>query len=199
MQHFFRNLVCGVLAVAACVTVQAMAISPQHAESFERKVGQINGPNRTGAATPVRTPVSEDELNSWFAYRAHPLLPGGVTAPRVSLVGEGRVTGEATLDLEAVGKRRSSGGWLDPWTLLGGRVPVVVTGTLQARNGMGQFALESASLAGVPMPTFVVQELLSMYSRSAARPRGVSLDDPFPLPANIRQIEVGRGQAVVVQ
>jgi hypothetical protein len=46
---------------------------------------------------------------------------------------------------------------------------------------------------------FVLQELLSLYSRSPERPRGVSLDDPFPLPANIRQIDVGRGEAVVVQ
>jgi hypothetical protein len=45
----------------------------------------------------------------------------------------------------------------------------------------------------------VLQELVSYYSRTAEDPRGIDLDEPFELPAGIRQIEVGQGQAVVVQ
>jgi hypothetical protein len=40
---------------------------------------------------------------------------------------------------------------------------------------------------------------VSYYSRTPENPQGVRLDDTFSLPANIRQIEVGQGQAVVVQ
>jgi hypothetical protein len=54
-------------------------------------------------------------------------------------------------------------------------------------------------MSGIPVPVTVLQELLTYYSRSDDRPQGVRLDDIFTLPANIRQIEVGEGQAVIVQ
>ena len=44
-----------------------------------------------------------------------------------------------------------------------------------------------------------LQQLLSHYSRTDKNPDGVSLDEAFPLPARIRQIEVGQGQAVIIQ
>ena len=34
---------------------------------------------------------------------------------------------------------------------------------------------------------------------SAERPEGLSMDDPFALPSNIREIQVDRGQAIVIQ
>ncbi|MBI4263626.1 MAG: hypothetical protein HY657_04570 [Acidobacteria bacterium] len=188
------------LVLLALVPVHGATVSRQNAEVFARKIGQIQrhgtAPDRPGT---LRTPLTEDEVNSWFAYTAAPLLPPGVTQPRVAIVGGGRLAGEAVVDLEAVAKRRSSGGSLDPWSLIGGRVPVSVTGTLQARDGVGRFNIESATISGVPVPAALVQEILSYYSRTPERPQGVRLDSPFALPANIRQIEVGRGQAVVVQ
>jgi hypothetical protein len=44
-----------------------------------------------------------------------------------------------------------------------------------------------------------VQELLSYYSKSAEKPSGISIDDPFELPAAIKEIRVGKGEATVVQ
>ena len=82
---------------------------------------------------------------------------------------------------------------------MGGRVPVTVAGVLHTRDGMGRFEVQSAEIAGLPVPPSFLQELLSYYSRTPERPQGVRLDDTFSLPANIRQIEVGQGQAVVVQ
>jgi hypothetical protein len=51
----------------------------------------------------------------------------------------------------------------------------------------------------VPIPKLVLQEIVSYYSKSETRPAGISLDDEFELPARIREIQVGRGQAIVVQ
>jgi len=51
----------------------------------------------------------------------------------------------------------------------------------------------------VPVPRFLVQEILSHYTKDEDRPNGVRLDDPFTLPANIKQIDVGPGQAVILQ
>jgi hypothetical protein len=146
-----------------------------------------------------RTPVTEDELNSWFAYQAQPVLPAGVTQPQITILGDGKVAGQATVDLEVVGKRRSTGGTFDPWSYLGGRVPVTINGILHTENGRGRFDVQNAEVSGVPVPTSLLQELVSYYSRTSANPAGISLNEAFELPANIDKIEVGQGQAVVVQ
>ena len=105
--------------------------------------------------------------------------------------------GTATLDLDAVARKRS-GNPLDPLSYVFGRVPVTVTGTLHARNGMGRFDVQSAELANIPIPKTILQELLSYYAASPEQ-EGIRLDDPFALPANIQRIDVAPGQMVVVQ
>jgi len=68
-------LILGVAAIAAA------ALSPQQADAFAKKVAIISqqGTLVARTAVPRRTSVSEAELNSWFTYRATPLLPVGMT------------------------------------------------------------------------------------------------------------------------
>ena len=180
--------------------LQAASISKEQANAFARKMEQI-----LGQGTPAqpegarRTPVSEGELNSWFAYGATPLLPAGVSDPRVTMVGAGKVMGQAIVDLDAIGKKKSSGGGFDLWSLLGGKVRVNVAGVLRTKDGIGRFDLESADISGVPVPKNLLQELVSSYSRTPKNPQGLKIDDAFALPASIRQIDVGAGEAVIVQ
>ena len=186
------------------VPLQAATVSRQNADVFAKKIVQIQqqglqSPTTDRRATERRTPVTEDELNSWFAYRAQPVLPAGLSQPQITIVGQGKVAGQATVDLETIGKRRSTGGTFDPWSYLGGRVTVTVNGILHTQNGRGRFELQSAEVSGVPVPKTLLQELLSYYSRTPESPNGISLDEAFALPANIDKIEVGQGQAVVVQ
>ena len=201
MNHRLSAVVVALLVVAAtALTLQAAAISKQQADLFSRKIAQIVGQadsiERPGTR---RTSVSESELNSWFAFSAKPLLPAGVAEPRITMVGNGKLAGNVVVDLDAVAKRRQSGGTFDLWNLVGGKVPVNVTGTLRTKDGQGSFNLESADISGVPVPKSFLQELVSYYSRTPDHPRGVNLDEPFALPASIRQIDVGSGQAVIVQ
>lgn len=183
------------------VLVAAPNVSPQQADAFAKKLAIISAQSTlaTRAATVRRTSVSEDEVNSWFAYRAQPLLPQGMSEPQLTIVGNGRVMGTATLDLDTIAKQRRSSGILNPWNLVGGRVPVTVAGTLHTENGRGQFDVEETTVSGLPVPTSLLQELVAYYSRTPTAPQGIRLDDPFELPANIRQIEVGQGKAVVIQ
>jgi hypothetical protein len=184
------------------IPLQAATVSRQSAEEFSEKIaliqrqGEASTPQRVGSR---RTRLTEDELNSWFLYRAQPVLPAGVSQPQVTIVGDGRLAGQATIDLDAVAKRRASAGAFDPLSLIGGKVPVSVSGILHTRDGQARFEVQRAEMSGLPVPVTVVQEVLTYYSRSDERPQGVRLDDIFTLPANIRQIEVGQGQAVVVQ
>jgi hypothetical protein len=90
-------------------------------------------------------------------------------------------------------------GWLDPLAYLTGRLPLEATGILITQNGIGRFQLESASLSGVTIPKTVLQELLSFYSRTSEDPDGINMDDPFELPSRIREIRVGKGDALVIQ
>lgn len=191
-----------VIALApVMVLVAAPKVSPQQADAFARKIAIISAQSTlaTRAASVRRTSVSEDEVNSWFAYRAQPLLPQGMTEPQLTIVGNGRVMGTAWVDLDAIAKQRRSSGVLNPWNLVGGRVPVTVAGVLHTQNGRGQFDVEETTVSGLPVPSSLLQELVAYYSRTPTSPQGIRLDDPFELPANIRQIEVGQGQAVVIQ
>ncbi len=186
--------------ILALAPLQAASVSKQQADVFSRKMEQIvaqgSGQQKADAR---RTAVSETELNSWFAYSAKPLLPAGVSDPQVTMVGNGKVTGQAVVDLDAIAKKKATGGTFDIWNLIGGKVPVNVAGVLRTKDGMGTFALESADISGVPVPKTFLQELVGYYSRTPKNPKGVSLDDAFALPASIRQIDVGAGQAVIVQ
>ena len=188
------------LLFVALVPLHAASVSKQQADVFARKIVLIQRQaDQVERAGTRRTALTEDELNSWFAYQARPLLPAGVTDPKVTIIGGGRVAGQATVDLDAIAKRRSTGGTLDPWSYIGGRVPVNVVGTLHTRDGMGQFELQSADISGLPVPKTLLQEVVTYYSRTPENPRGVRLEDQFALPARIRQIEVAQGQAIVVQ
>ena len=202
----FRSRLSAILlGCAALVPLQAATVSRQNADAFAKKIAQIQQQGTQVQATADRrtpqrrTPVTEDEVNSWFTYRAQPVLPAGVSQPQLTIVGQGKVAGQATVDLEAIGKRRSTGGTFDPWSYLGGRVPITVNGILHTQNGRGRFELQNAEVSGVPVPKSVLQELLNYYSRTPENPDGISLDEAFDLPANIDKIEVGQGQAVVVQ
>ena len=82
---------------------------------------------------------------------------------------------------------------------LTGRLPLTARGRLVTQNGVGRFELEGAELSGVTIPKTFVQELLSFYSRSNEDPDGINMDDPFTLPARIREIRVATGASTIVQ
>ena len=183
--------------------LQAAGVSEQQADAFSQKMATVKKQGISGVQatnrTPLRTPFSESELNSWFAYRSGEVMPPGVSEPRVTLVGNGKVQAAATVDLEAIAKQRKSGGALDPWSYLGGRLPVTLSGVLRTENGMGRFDLEQAAVSGVPVPTSVLADIVSYYTRTAADSEGVRINDDFRLPSQIKQIEMGAGQGVIVQ
>jgi hypothetical protein len=197
-----RSAVVLLIAVTiALVRVDAAVVSPQSAESFAVKIASIRDHEEQGRAGSQRTRLTEDEVNSWFVYRKdrwQKVLPTGVAQPQVTILGEGQVAGQALVDLDAVAKRRSRGSF-DPLSLIGGTVPVSVTGLLHTKDGQARFEVQSAEVSGIPVPVTVLQELVGYYSRTTENPEGVRLDEVFMLPVGIRQVEIGRGQAVVVQ
>jgi hypothetical protein len=195
-----------VRALAAAMLVAVVAVSHaegpatrRDAEQLKQKVAAIQSHAERGSRQPRRTTVTEIELNSYLAFDAKEQLPTGVVEPSITIEGTGRVSGRAVVDLDAVRKQKAPSSLLDPMNYLTGRLPVTATGVLTTANGVGHFELESASVSSLPIPKFFLQEIVSFYSRTAQNPAGVSLDDPFALPSRIREIQVQRGQAIIVQ
>jgi hypothetical protein len=171
----------------------------RHADVMKQKVAAINQLGERPQKVRRRTTVTESELNAYLALEVPRDLPTGVVNPSVTILESGRLSGRAIVDLDAVRKESPPKSLLDPKNLLIGRLPITATGVLTTSNGVGRFALESASLGGLPVPKALLQEILSFYSRTPDKPAGISLDDPFAMPVRIREIQVSRGQAIVVQ
>jgi hypothetical protein len=186
--------------VCASVTLSAR-LSKQEADQFSSKLIRIvaTGNNKSLKAAPAQTTqISDNELNSYFKYNAQGQIPVGIVDPTINALGDGRVGGRAVVDLDAVRKQKQRG-WLDPMGYLTGRLPITATGRLTTKEGVGQFTLESAEVSGVTIPKTVLQELLSYYSRTKENPDGINMDDPFELPARIREIRVGKATSTIVQ
>jgi hypothetical protein len=149
-------------------------------------------------AKPIRTSFTEREANAYLKFFGPEVMPVGVLNPRVVIAQGGKLQARAVVDLDAVRKSRPRS-MLDPMNLLFGTLEVFAAGTLQAANGRGTFQLESATLGAMPIPKALLQELVAYYTKSPEMPDGFNLDKPFDLPANIRQVEIQRGAATVVQ
>jgi hypothetical protein len=205
-----------VLALGLLVAAQLSAqqrYSKQDADRCEGKFSRITafanspkakaakataGPIAASTAAAQTTQLTDSELNAYLRYHLKDQVPVGIVEPTLNAIGDGRVKGGAVVDLDAVRKQRQRS-WTDPLGYLTGQLPLTASGILITQNGIGRFQLESASISGITIPKSLVQELLTHYSKSAENPAGLSIDDPFELPARIKEIRVGKGQAMVVQ
>jgi hypothetical protein len=184
-------LLIGALGARASVTKDDSA-------RFHKKLLQISDNGRAKRPTALKTAITETEVNSYLVYGVGPTLPSGISEPQVTIQDNSRLAGRAIVDLGQLKRERASGG-LDPLSLLSGKVPVTAEGILRTNSGMGRLELESTTIAGIGVPKMLLQALVSHYTRSADDPDGISLDDPFKLPAGIREIRLAKGQAVVIQ
>jgi hypothetical protein len=200
-RHFTNASVLVFAVVAASIAgVRAdVRASKRDAALLKQKVATITAHAEKPTKAARRTTVTEDEVNSYLVYEAREQIPVGVVDPSVTIVGPGRLSGRAIVDLDAVRKQKAPTSLLDPMNYLMGRLAVTAAGTLKTSNGVGHFELESASVGSIPIPKILLQEIVSYYSRTPEKPAGISLDDPFALPARIREIQVERGQAIIVQ
>ena len=189
-------LMCAAVATNALGAVKA---SRRDAELLKQKVATINARADKPSKIARRITVTESEVNSYFVYDAREQIPVGIVDPTLFAIGPGRLSGRAIVDLDAVRKQKAPTSLLDPMNYLMGRLAVTAVGTLRTANGVGRFALESSSVGSIPVPKILLQEIVSYYSRTPEKPSGIGLDDPFQLPARIREIQVDRGQAIIVQ
>lgn len=203
MRHVFAParaaIAGGFIAVVLAVSVTANAKwSRADADAFLSKMVQIGTHGLAEKRAARQTTLLERELNAYISVHGKSELPAGVVDPTITILPGGRLTGRATVDLDAV-RTSQERGMLSPWALLRGQLPVEAIGMLRTQKGVGAFTLESAYVGGVPVPKTILQELVTYYSRSESQPKGINIESPFQLPAKIMEIRTAQGQALVVQ
>jgi hypothetical protein len=191
------------------IAVTVLALAPANGQDASRadaaamaskiaRMQELTAHPRPPKAEPVRTAFTDREMNAYLQVEGPSFLPAGITDAHVSTGEGGRVTARAMIDLDAV-RLSQQRGLLDPLAFVRGSVEVVATGSVVARDGSGTARFESATVAGIPVPKRVAEELLRFYTRTPERPQGFSLDDTFDLPAQIRSVNVDAGRVTVTQ
>ena len=187
-------------ALALVGSIAPDALTPQLADAFAKKIVLVQSQAEQKSAKDRPTTFSQAETNSYLKFKAGDLLPTGLTQPLITMIGDGKVAGQAVVDLDIVRQKQSSGGgWFDPTRYLTGRLPVTASGRIVTGDGKGRFELETAEVSGVPIPKSFLAQMVNYFTRTADNPRGSSIDDTFELPSNIQRIDVNVGSFTLHQ
>jgi hypothetical protein len=187
------------LAIAGSLVTAADVLTPQLADAFEKKIVLVQKQAERESAKPRSTAFTQAETNSYLKFKAGDLLPTGLMQPELTIIGGGRVSGRAIVDLDVVRQKQSSGGWFDPTSYLTGKLPVTALGKIVTWDGKGKFELERAEISGVTIPKSFLAQLVNYFTRTADNPKGSSIDDTFELPSEIRRIDVEASRWTVHQ
>jgi len=201
MSRMFRALAVSTVCAALITTVViAQDVSRADADRMGKKVQAIvmRAVLVPAKAAPLKTTFTDRELNAYLQHHGTEQLPIGVKNARVTMLETNKLETRAVVDLDAV-RTSQPRGWLDPLGYVTGSLEVVTVGLFSGSGGKGVYRFESGTVGGVPIPRAVMQEVIAYYSRSPELPEGINLDQPFPLPAGIREVQVRRGAATVVQ
>ena len=153
----------------------------------------LNNPNGT-----LRVVLSESEVNAYLTFHVFSEFPDLITQPQIKMLGGGRLVAEAVASLEEVDLVGQSDA-LSPLQYLRGSVKVSARGSLNTEDGTGKLEIESVSVAGIPVPLVVLDELVRRYSRTDSAPNGFDVAEPFVLPYRIREVLIQVGETVIVQ
>jgi hypothetical protein len=189
-------------AVALCGLAGAFAsgaedpLTKREADSLEQKVNAVlERGARPAPAAPLRTIITDREVNAYFKFQGAAQLPVGVLGPTLTIGDAGRVVAAATVDLDAV-RRAKERAWSDPLAYISGLVVVRATGRVSGAGGRGKLDLESATLEASRIPGGAAAGNVATVTPES--PGGFMLDHPSDLPAASGRLSFN-GTAVIVQ
>ena len=194
-----------VLALVVALGAEAPPAQPEAPPAFTPADGQqlaealatIVGNAGEAAARdggPRVVTLTERGINAYLRFQGADLLPPAIGAPELRLLGGGRLSARALIDLDRLRAERPRGP-LDPLRYLGGQVEVVATGALRTSAGIGRFEIESLHVESVPVPVLLLVAVVRTQSDSG----GFDLTAPFQLPYGIEELRVEPARAFVVQ
>lgn len=194
-----RGIIAALLGFAGATGAAALEWSRSDGDRLAQKIDQFHKNAKANPVQSKQTSISESEANSYLAFHAKEHIPRGLANPEIRMLGDGELAGRVFVDMDEFKRHRRSSGFLDPLNFISGQVPVTAQGTLRTQQGVGRFYLASAEIHGVPLPRPLVQELVGYFSRTPDRPYGFHIDEPFNLPAKIREITVHPREARIFQ
>jgi len=174
----------------------------EDADRMTRKIEKIALNARVPDSDSRLTQIQEKEVNAYLEFYSSEKLPRGISDPVIRMLGGGRFSGQAVVDLDETPKPTGSNNEresFNPMNYLSGQVPVSATGIFRSKDGAAQLELESAEIAGLPVPIVIIEQLVGLYSRTPENPEGFNLNDPISMPLRIVEIRIGEGEVVVVQ
>src|SRR5207253_6867102 len=102
MSRKHLHLVLFVAVVAQALLLADVRAARRDADLLKQKVATIQQLSASPTSHVRKTTVTETELNAYLALDAGSDLPAGVVDPSIAILGPGRVSGRAVVDLDAV-------------------------------------------------------------------------------------------------
>jgi len=187
--------------VALLVLAQAapqprpVAATRDLAQDLSKKIADFEARHKAGKPPrEKRVLVTDKELTAYLSL--FPKLPPSVSDVEVRFERE-RIHAKGLLDLDQLQGKVPSGGMLGAFAFLSGRVNVSVKGRLDSEDGFGTFQPEEVKIGSIPLAPSVVEQIVASATRSADKPNGINVLEPFRYPYGIRQIRLTPGRAVV--
>lgn len=174
-------------------------VSWKEAQSLGHKLEAIDKRIQARPARRARADivlVTEGELNSYLNLSLGSRMPAGVTDVDVRLDRDG-IAAKAMVDLDQVRDRIPAQGPWNPINLLGGRVPVEVTGRLETENGFGTLQFDQVRLGPLSLPVSLLGQMVSSATQTPENPQGFDIQAPFRLPYSVKRIRFRPGRALL--
>jgi len=170
-------------------------LSWEEADALGSKLEALDKRQKSGkAARPETVAVTEGELNSYVNLKVK--IPEGISDLALKLDRD-QVAATAVVDLDRVQGKPPPSTW-SPFTLLTGRVPVVLKGKLVGKEqGFAAFEVEEVRLGALPVPASVLAQLVAAATRSKETPEGVDILAPFRLPYTMKRVRLQPGRALL--
>jgi hypothetical protein len=166
-------------------------------ESLNRKLDEIEKRKKAGIKKAATVLVTEAEVNSFLNLHYAPKLPPGVTDLEVKLDRE-RIYAKGLVDLERVNvKKRAQTSSFSMLSLLSGRVPVTLAGRFLNRDGFGTIEWEEITIASLPMPISMLEQMVLSSTKTAKQPQGFDIHAPFRLPYSLSRVRLEPGRALL--
>ena len=194
----FLILVLGAAGLLAVRTFRSQSVAAQDAPAppseesargLEHKIQAIKAAQNTPEHQPQTVEVTEAELESYVWFELQSKIPARLQAVDVQLT-----PGSVGADVRLTFPPNATGNVAID-TILSGTHTFFVKGKLTAENRRGRFILDETKLDGIPVPTILIEGLISRYVKPLYPE--VDLSEPFDLPWNIKSIAIASGSASV--
>jgi len=189
VRHPIRSLP----AVCLLLTLVSPLLAEGNASRVNELLVKLRAPRTSSQTEQLK--ISEEDLNAWAAVVTENKSHLGLRKLQVDLLGLNRVRALAEIDMDQV-KMEGFSAQLFKSTLSGIQ-NLVAEGRLQIEGNQASFSVEEASFNGIPVPAWLVTQVLSYLS--TRQPPNIDVTEPFPLPYGIRDIQLLPDSAVITR